>query len=309
MLHILFLLLKILLCILLGILGLALLIVLLVLFAPVRYKVDADYHETAIVKAKVRYLFVSFTVFFNQSEKKLEQIIRIAGFKLGGNKDRGHKKKGHKRKNSEENQYNIDAVRNVTSEEEIDLPETKDIDQENNRTEDYSTEDNNIEENKEENSTVEIKEENNTVDNNKKTQKKRKGIKATRASVNGSEKLGEIKKKLEHFKRFWKLECTVKTRQYLKKYMIKTIKHIGPRRIQGYIRYGFEDPSQTGQITGYLSLMPFVYQKNFYLEPDFYNKIIEGKVKMRGRIVLGYLLRFALNTNIWKTIKVARKYL
>lgn len=124
---------------------------------------------------------------------------------------------------------------------------------------------------------------------------------------NIDEKLDKIKKKANRIKKFWNLECTVKTRKYLKKYIISIFKHIRPRKIKGYIHYGFEEPYKTGKITGYLSLMPFVYQKGFSLEPDFYNKVLEGHIYMRGHVQIGYLLRIVLNINLWRTLKVIKK--
>jgi hypothetical protein len=94
---------------------------------------------------------------------------------------------------------------------------------------------------------------------------------------------------------------------YLKKYLPGLVKHIGPRRIKGYVHYGFGDPAKTGQITGYVSLLPFVYQKNFSLQPDFYNKVIEADVDMRGHLMLGYILRIALKPYLWQTVKVTKK--
>ncbi|MBO5390123.1 MAG: DUF2953 domain-containing protein [Lachnospiraceae bacterium] len=120
-------------------------------------------------------------------------------------------------------------------------------------------------------------------------------------------KLGKLKKNIVKFKRFWNLKCTVKTRKYLKKYLIGLVKHIGPRKVKGYIRYGFGDPCKTGQVTGYLSLLPFVYSKHFSLQPDFYEKIIDAEILMKGHIRLGYIIRIVLNINIWRTILVAKK--
>lgn len=117
----------------------------------------------------------------------------------------------------------------------------------------------------------------------------------------------QLQKKLERLKKFWNLNCTVKTRAYLKKYLVSVLRHIRPRKVKGRVHYGFDEPYKTGQVTGYLSLMPFVYQKGLSLEPDFYNKVIEGHIYMRGHIQLGYLLRIVLNINIWRTVMVVRK--
>jgi hypothetical protein len=122
-----------------------------------------------------------------------------------------------------------------------------------------------------------------------------------------NKKYKKLEKKLNRYKKLWNLKCTVKTRKYLKKYLPSLAKHIGPRRIKGYVHYGFGDPAKTGQITGYISLLPFVYQKGFSLRPDFYEKVIEADVNIKGYFMLGYILRIALKPYIWQTVKVARK--
>lgn len=120
-------------------------------------------------------------------------------------------------------------------------------------------------------------------------------------------KTAAAKKKLRRLQKFWNLSCTVKTREYLKKYIPRTLKHILPRKVKGYVHYGMDEPYKTGQVTGYLSLLPFVYQKGLSMQPDFEQKVLELDVKLKGRIRLGYLLRIVLNINIWRTLKVAKK--
>ena len=120
-------------------------------------------------------------------------------------------------------------------------------------------------------------------------------------------KTAAAKKKLRRLQKFWNLSCTVKTREYLKKYIPRTLKHILPRKVKGYVHYGMDEPYKTGQVTGYLSLLPFVYQKGLSMQPDFEQKVLELDVKLKGRIRLGYLLRIILNINIWRTLKAAKK--
>ena len=120
-------------------------------------------------------------------------------------------------------------------------------------------------------------------------------------------KTAAAKKKLRRLQKFWNLSCTVKTREYLKKYIPRTLKHILPRKVKGYVHYGMDEPYKTGQVTGYLSLLPFVYQKGLSMQPDFEQKVLELDVKLEGRIRLGYLLRIILNINIWRTLKAAKK--
>ena len=130
---------------------------------------------------------------------------------------------------------------------------------------------------------------------------------AERVADKIEKKTAAAKKKLRRLQKFWNLSCTVKTRDYLKKYIPRTLKHILPRKVKGYVHYGMDEPYKTGQVTGYLSLLPFVYQKGLSMQPDFEQKVLELDVKLKGRIRLGYLLRIVLNINIWRTLKVAKK--
>lgn len=130
---------------------------------------------------------------------------------------------------------------------------------------------------------------------------------AERVADKIEKKTAAAKKKLRRLQKFWNLSCTVKTREYLKKYIPRTLKHILPRKVKGYVHYGMDEPYKTGQVTGYLSLLPFVYQKGLSMQPDFEQKVLELDVKLKGRIRLGYLLRIILNINIWRTLKAAKK--
>ncbi len=337
MLHILVFILKIILWLLLGVLGLLVFCVLLVLLAPITYKVDAAYDGTANINAKIRFLIFSMRLSFDQKEKEMKQDIRIAFFRLG--------RKGTERVDeavetienviTDEVEFEAEPSDDRTSSNIISDDGTSDVAALNTNEEPQSetledspaNEEYDLWNNEDEDCFQEA-----VVPEEKKPFGKIKAffvkVSAWFRRIRGfaaqftpehltesvEKKLNElnkkklqIQKKLERIKRFWNLNCTVKTRTYLKRYLGSVLRHIRPRKIKGWIHYGFDDPCKTGQVTGYLSLMPFVYQKGLSLEPDFYNKVIEGHINMRGHIQLGYLLRIVLNINIWRTVMAAKK--
>lgn len=322
MLHVLVFILKIILWLLLGVLGLLLLCILLVLFAPITYKVDAAYDGTAKINAKIRFLIFSVRLKFDQKTKKTEQDIRVAFFRLG-------------RKGTEKVDEAVRTVGDMILEEEESEEETPDIMtlDTNRKPQSETVEDSPANEEKDLwNNEDESCSQDAVVPDKKKPFDKIRAFFAKvsawfrricgfaarlspeRLAESVGRKLNELNKKklrvqrkLERIKRFWNLDCTAKTRAYLKKYTGSVLRHIRPRKVKGWVHYGFDDPCKTGQVTGYLSLMPFAYQKDLSLEPDFYNKVIEGHVYMRGHIRLGYLLRIVLNINIWRTVMAARK--
>lgn len=331
MLHALLMILKILLWIILAILGLILLVVLLVLFAPIRYKVDAKYHKEtggALVHARLSFLIAVVKVMFDQDTKKLDYSISLAGIKLRLDKEKKTKKP--KKSKSNGNGVKREVLKTEYTKQEL----TENIDNPEEPATIPDTLDTEVISEKQESEEFDELEEFDLFDGDVKgdiPKEQRSFIGRLKAFIAGVKdrllkfkekisnfsldrmeakiegKINEFKRQYARIKKFWSLKCTVKTRKYLKKYLLGLIKHIGPRSIKGYVRYGFGDPAKTGQVTGYLSLLPFVYNKHFSLMPDFYDKVIDAEVVLKGRIHLGYIMRIVLNINIWRTILVARK--
>lgn len=337
MLHVLLLVLKIIGWILLGIVGLLLLLVLLILFCPIRYQADVAYQggKTLRAKAKVRYLILSVRVLYDQSREKdkLEQEIRLLWFRLGKKKaeDVEHEAEHLTEEGFDDAWDDIDVKESdgtITEIPTIPLPET-DIPETDISEDDIETKTEEESEEAPEHEIFDLDEPDDLPEEEKKRagrlkilcrkvwEKTKKvwtfitnhtpGKVAERVTDKIEKKTVAARKKIRRLQKFWNLSCTVKTREYLKKYIPRTLKHILPRKVKGYVHYGMDEPYKTGQVTGYLSLLPFVYQKGLSMQPDFEQKVLELDVKLKGRIQLGYLLRIVLNRNIWRTIKVAKK--
>lgn len=91
----------------------------------------------------------------------------------------------------------------------------------------------------------------------------------------------------------------------------KLIGHVLPRRLNGYVRFGLDDPGRTGRVLA--AVAPFYpkYGKTFSLEPDFDDLCFEGKAELKGRIYLFYVafigLRAILNKNTKYVIRQLKK--
>lgn len=315
MLHVILTILKILLWTILAILGILLLLILLVLFSPIRYKLDVKYHDKAVVKGKVSFLIASVRFFFEQESKTLDYSVRLLGIKLNLGKEK-KTKKPKKIKNSKDVVQQT-ANQPPKTDDEADVLPNKSTNPIEDGYDDFSDMeqfdlfDNDVDK--------DVPKEQQSIIGRVKVffaglKDKLLGIKEKLENFSPENieqkidsKVTKLKKTINRFKRFWDLKCTVKTRKYLKKYLISLVKHIGPRRVKGYVRYGFGDPCKTGQVTGYLSLLPFVYSKHFSLQPDFYEKVIDTELLINGKIRIGYIARIVLNINIWRTILVAKK--
>ncbi|MBQ8412689.1 MAG: hypothetical protein IJX12_03665 [Lachnospiraceae bacterium] len=321
MLQTLLLILKILLWIILGLIGLVLVLLLLVLFAPIKYKVDVAKEDTAKITAKVSFLVVSVKVKFDQATKELENIIRICGIPLKI-KDKPKKEKKRAKKTSEATEVTSKDVdikeadaenteQTIDTASKVENPDAQVVDLTN-------------EETQEEQFDVFAEDEELTKEDKSFFVRVRKFFATLWSKVKGffrfivnlnpdtisdyyNTKTYKLRRTINRFKQFWNMKCTIKTRAYLKKYLVSIVKHIAPRKIKGYIKYGFDEPYKTGQITGYISMIPLAYQKNLVWEPDFYNKVMVCDLHLSGKIRIGYIARIVLNINIWKTIKRAKK--
>lgn len=317
---------KILLWVILGILGLILLLLLLVLFSPIRYKADVDYHEKAHVVATIKYLVVKVRIIYDQRTKEMQQVIRVFGFRLG-------KEKKKKSKNKSDDDLFVSSTEATEFDDDFEPL----VEMEDNTIDESSM--SHFEETQEDTSSLSDNQDDSSDDTEMvdplydlfdedtleplpEGEKKFFGrvISLLKKLINGIRKLSPsniidklqtkksiVDRKINRIKKFWNLSCTVKTRAYLKKYIKGALKHILPRKVRGYIHYGFDEPYKTGQITGYLSLMPFMYQKHLLVQPDFYNKIIEANLQLKGKIRIGYLIRIALNINVWRTLKALKR--
>jgi hypothetical protein len=85
------------------------------------------------------------------------------------------------------------------------------------------------------------------------------------------------------------------------------LKHVLPRKIRGYVRFGLADPAATGQALAALALFYPVLPRKLSIIPEFTEQTVEADVKIRGRIFLIVLLVHGLkiyrNRSVQKIIK------
>ena len=84
--------------------------------------------------------------------------------------------------------------------------------------------------------------------------------------------------------------------------------HIRPRKLTGYLDFGFDDPSITGRVLGILSVFLPQVGKTFDINPDFDKSHLECDITSSGRIYLIYLIYIAISTYFNKNIKYVLKY-
>ena len=122
-----------------------------------------------------------------------------------------------------------------------------------------------------------------------------------------SQKYDKIVKKIDHVEQFLEKPFVQKTFKRVLKIIKRLFGTIKPKKSKGYLRLGLSSAASTGEMLGRLARIYPLYGRWLEIEPDFYHKVIEGNVVLKGRIILGYIARIVLKRYIWQTIKMARK--
>lgn len=82
---------------------------------------------------------------------------------------------------------------------------------------------------------------------------------------------------------------------------------IRPKKLKGYIHFGFEDPAATGQALGVMAMFFVWYDPFLTIEPDFEQACIDGYLDGSGKfrlfMIIKLLIKIILNKNLIKVIK------
>ncbi|MBQ0060029.1 MAG: DUF2953 domain-containing protein, partial [Lachnospiraceae bacterium] len=122
-------------------------------------------------------------------------------------------------------------------------------------------------------------------------------------------KLKAIYDKVDYWITFLKMPSTPKALGLILLKSKKLIKHILPRKMEGYLKFGTEDPYTTGSILAGIEMFYPLWGSSFIVDPDFENKVMEGNVRLKGRIYLFYLAFLGLTTYFNKNVKTSIAYL
>lgn len=294
MLHVLLLLLKILGILLLLIIGLFL----LVLLTPICYSFELEKEEQTEPKFAVRVTWLFWIFYFKTSyiEKVFDYQVRILGHQIAGNQPEFLKKQKERQKRKAENKkQNKNPVSKLKQEDVVSKEESSD--------------------------TLKIKEKANDEIKVKKEDAELKGQKKdNKETKENNEKKDKKPKKESPFKKIkGRIKSLKETKANLDKLpwrewielgkdiLLRFLKHVLPRKLEGNVAFGLGDPEYTGYITGIAALFYPKYGEHFSLYPDFERKIFEAKCKGRGRIRPGYMLVLVVSILKEKSVRTMIK--
>lgn len=91
-------------------------------------------------------------------------------------------------------------------------------------------------------------------------------------------------------------------------YVKEILAIIKPDELEGFVHFGLDNPADTGQVLGIISMALPLYDGFLTVEPDFEKACLEGNLKGNGKIRLYSILKLALKVIFNKNlIKVTKK--
>ncbi|HIX72694.1 MAG TPA: DUF2953 domain-containing protein [Candidatus Anaerobutyricum stercoripullorum] len=289
MIHVLLILLKFLGIFLLFLLGL----IFLILAAPIRYSFHFHAGEEASFGGQIKVTWLLGILYIRGSyiEKIFEYRVRIFGYQILGNqkeflekKQKRERKKQKKRNKKSEKSKNKENVPAPLKQEES-CGDDRTAKQEMQPEEKVSPE--------QEGTCEECRSAEKAVEP---MEKKPSSTDRFREKTTG--RLDSLRKKIHEFREAYQEYHGKQLMDFAKQSIIKILRHVLPRRMRGFIRFGFDDPAVTGIVTGGAALFYPKYRDTLVLEPDFGQECFEADCRGRGRIHPGFFLYMGLKA-LW----------
>lgn len=302
--------LKVLGILLLILLGLILLILLVILFVPIRYQVSADMPRNDLKKAhgtvNVTYLLKLLAVKAEYLDEKLHWHLRIAWLHFGSDVEKKQKKKKQKKagevKHTSKEPAKIEekkeepVAKAAQTEETVpvpDKPENQNLEQ----PEEKQPEEKKPEEEKALAKPPKENKKRTKRDKKEKKEKKEKKqgptleeridagaekVKSVFSSI--CDKLSAADEKKNKVTDFLGNPVHQKGIKKILKELRWVVSFLKPKKAEGRICYGLEDPCTTGQVLAAVSILYPFTGGALEIEPDFEEKVIEGEVTVDGSL-------------------------
>lgn len=84
----------------------------------------------------------------------------------------------------------------------------------------------------------------------------------------------------------------------------KLVKHIKPKVLKGYLKFGTNDPCTTGQILGLIAVFYGSYGRCFEIKPDFEEAVLECSIDAKGKIRIFTVGKIVIKLWFSKELKI-----
>jgi Protein of unknown function (DUF2953). len=266
-----------------------------ILFVPIRYKSNGNFKEHKLdINYHISWLFriISVSGKYNSVDKENSFKIKIFGKDLNdfkknkGKKCKTDKRKVKKRKNEKNNELN--AVRNMKKQE---TEKTIKIGKQAEEAENVVSNKQSLDVRKDSSKSKKVSNEE-IIEKSKNEYIMDKIIFTFKKIYDKLKKVWEIKRRIFDF-----LNKPENKRAFIiiKDSLIKLLKHIRPRKLKVNAHVGFEDPANTGLLTGAVAVLYSFYNKGLVFIPNFNESIIDIEYNVKGRVYNVIVLKLCLN--------------
>ena len=309
MIHILFLILKIIGWILLFLLVILLLLILTILFYPVRYRLSAKGEntlDTLVADGKVSWLFHLISGSASYEHGELKWKLRLAWKKFASSKEEQNETS---EKSVAPDPLEKEPLEDEKKSEIKDNPPEKDV-----KIDKASEKGTKIEKEpgiEKESGTEKTKAREERRPENVQTESKLKKIKYTFQKLCGTiKKAGEKKEFLTAFLTYEKHQRAFEA---VKKELCHLLHVLKPKKLQANVTFGFSDPSWTGYLLAFLGSIYGLIGEYVQIQPDFEERKLEGNASAEGKIRVIYFAvpawKLFWNKDVKITYKHIRKYI
>lgn len=323
MLHIIWGILKILGILLLAVLLLLVCIFMVILFVPIRYQLQAEFHGQAHAKGILSWICRLLLIQVEFGDKKLQYAVKIFGKTILDNGNHVQKEQTLKPSETESEETPFDPTEEDETFFDVPLAEKDGMPFGPKTEEDEGFSEPAEEENR---PPEDLAKEKGTDPGQEYAQEKTawgkklflpftkiveqiknffKGLSHTVKNI--KKKTEIIKKQTDHYLRFWNDEKTQNAFHHCKKEFFYLLKHFRPRKGEGNLLFGTEDPALTGQILGVLCVLQAFMGNGFAVEADFERSVLEGDFYLKGHIRNCHIAKAALSLILDKNIRITLK--
>lgn len=288
--------------VLLVILGLLIFILGMLLFMPIRYRFAGSFYSELQAEAAVKWRPVMLNAVVSCENQEVKYVIKLFGQVVMTNTDKKISWLGRKF-------FAFD-------DEEEDISQEPEEGKEENRAE--QTEDRPYFE-KEAGTAKKDLEESRQRDTGREREKKpdrksllskiREKIRDIREKLQLlMDKLKEINKKKDALLKVYHSRRFELAKKDVIDYAKEILAIIKPDELEGFVHFGLDNPADTGQVLGIISMALPLYDGFLTVEPDFEKACLEGNLKGNGKIRLYSIVKLALKVIFNKNlIKVTKK--
>ena len=288
MIQALFLILKIIGILLLLLAGLLLLALAAVLFVPVRYRGEGSRREVLKAHGTVSWCFSALAVRFSLEDGRTEGEVRLFGRRLGG-RDREEETLEADFREASEPSVHTASLDGGRSRDRAKERESRDRSGAPGRRE-------------------KAKEKGKGPGTERPSGRLEKLAKGLRGRISrAGAKIRSALEKKDQIMAFLRDEENRRTFRLVKKQLVKVVRHVMPVRLEGEVTFGFDDPYRTGQLLSAAALLYPVYRDRIRVTPVFDREVLEGELKLEGRIrlavLLGAAVRLGMDRNFRKLVR------